>query len=260
MKPNSNHSLTVDLLGCSNQPAIILYSAYKVATSDDDPAVLWEQLQNKQFSRKIITDELGEEVFSLDSLPQTQFVFIAQGISFKCSSILKKYKFQLNPIQFHVQADEEGANFVTPPGFYKNEHVLEKWLDLQERLNEFYTLCERQGIRKADVIYAHVVGTAYREQLTMGFHAMQQFIDEAMCDQADWELKELATRIYRKMKQEFPSLSERLGIKCWENRSMFCTESLEAYQQCPWKSSRPHKNKIKKMWNAPRSDSLRLIS
>ena len=145
--------------------------------------------------------------------------------------------------------------FVTPPSFKERPEVLARWETLQKDMLSFYDFCTESGIRQEDARFALPMGTVSREQFSMGFQAMQQFLDVRMCERAQWEIREMAWQIYGLMKKAYPQFAKRLGIKCWENRGLACDEDIAAFEACKWSRSRPHKDQLTALWKASRKST-----
>jgi len=260
MKEDNYPRLHVELVGCSNDPIEVLYSAFQLYNSQDSASETWRKIKTGKISRKtmegIMAERLG--IGYTGPLRQVQFIFVVENLSSACSALFNR---QYNSIesgktpQRYLDVTENTNLFITPPSFRENQAVQIKWNDLQNQIVAFYKFCASQGIQPEDARFALPLGTVSKEQFSMGFQTMQQFLDVYMCEKAPWEHREMAWQIFRTMKEAFPSLNARLGIKCWENRNLFCDETHEFYAQCKWSKTRPHKSDLTEMWRLNRKIS-----
>ncbi len=241
--------LNVVFLGCSKDPIEILYSAYRISQSQEDILDIWQQIQEKTISRDemaaYLPERLGNEYPS--SMRQAQFVFMVDHISRISAQLLNCQSTEpekANLICADLQIQHNWQLAVTPPSFQQNQELMNRWFDLQSEITSFYKRCLEMGIGPDDAGFALPQGLLCREQISMSFQAMQQFLDVSMCEQSLWEIKEMSWQIYQVMKKEFPTLAKRLGIKCWENRNLFCDESIDCYETCKWNKTRPHKTHL----------------
>ncbi len=259
MNDNNLPKLNVEFLGCSKDPIEVIYSAFRVCYSRDNAMEIWQGIKNGRISRKTMNDFVAEKLGTghTRALRQVQFVFVIDNVSRACTA-------QFNRHPMGVEGDEmslgcvnfsDGINsFATPPSIQKNRHVFERWIDLQNAIGDFYSYCIEQGVQQEDARFVLPMGTVSREQFSMDFQALQQFLDLRMCESAQWEIRDMSWQIYRIMAKEFPTLATRLGSKCWENRSLYCDEDYKTYEACKWSEVRPHKSDLAALWkNHPKS-------
>lgn len=245
----------VTFLGCSNDPAEVLFSAFRICYSKDDAATTWEKIKSGEIPRETIENFVKDKLGTGHTSPlrQVVFVFVVDNISRACTAQFNRHHIGIEReemSQRYVDFNKGIQSFITPPSIQDDAEALIKWTQLQKSILEFYNFCLERGIKKEDARFALPMATSSREQFTMGFQAMQQFLDVRMCERAQWEIREMAWQMYRVMKKEFPHLAERLGIKCWENRQLYCDEDYAAYQVCKWSKSRPHKQDLAEIWQS----------
>ncbi|OGH01038.1 MAG: thymidylate synthase, flavin-dependent [Candidatus Lambdaproteobacteria bacterium RIFOXYD1_FULL_56_27] len=253
MTKQKNPKLKVQFLGCTQDPVEVIYSAFRICYSKDDAALTWKKIRSGEISHETMETFVSEKLGTGHTSPlrQAQFIFVVDGVSRACTAQFNRHHIGIEReemSQRYVNFHKGIGAFVTPPSFEEHQEVLERWDRLQTEILSFYDLCTQAGIKQEDARFALPMGTVSREQFAMGFQAMQQFLDVRMCERAQWEIRDMAWQIYKIMKKEFPSLAKRLGIKCWENRNLYCDEDYQAYQACKWSRSRPHKNDLSEIW------------
>ena len=253
MKKDNYPKLYVEFLGCSKDPLAILYSAFQINNPRVSASDVWRKLKSGEISRKAMETFVEERIgggFS-DTLRQVQFIFLVNNLSTTSATRFNRHHIGINNddvFQHYLNIDLENQIFVTPPDYSNHKAVLEKWHQLQQDILNFYQYCVHQGIQADDARYALPMGTISKEQFSMGFQGLQQFLDIHLCEMTHWELREMAWQIFHIMKKEFPNLASRLGIKCWENRNLYCNEDHGSYSSCKWCQARPHKNDLTEMW------------
>jgi len=247
-------TLSVSFLGCTKDPVEILYSARKISQSCDDAMEIWQQIQGKSITREEMINYISDrrEYDRFPVFKQAQFVFLVNNISRISALALKRHQVEKEkaetPRQGKRLKNREQIS-LTPPSIQDNPELLKKWTKLQDEMVTLYNSCLELGINKHDAEYVMPQGLLCREQLSMSFQGMQQFLDVKLCEKTAWEIKEMSWQMYHLMKETFPSLADRLGIKCWENRSLFCDEPLEFFKTCVWQQKRPHKSHLNTLWN-----------
>ncbi len=243
----------VTLLGCTKDPLEVLYSACQIYYSQDDAVETWQMIQNSAISREKMVMDIKSKLGTISIFPikQVQFVFLVNNISKVYMTLFDLHQMRTKGEDISKAYFDQNIgvkSFATPPSFQNNQHVLDRWLKLQDEIIHFYKYCSENGIKQEDIGLALPMGTISRQQLSIGFQTMQQFLDIRMCETTHWELKELGWQMYHIIKKEFPTLGERLGIKCWDNRNLYCNEDIEIYKSCKWNKTRPHKNEMIDLW------------
>ncbi len=264
MTKSPTHDLNVTFMGCSKDPIEILYSSYQVKQSQDDAVKIWQQIQSGEISRDTMVGYVSQNSGNnqYPSLKQAQFVFAVDNISQLSTSYFNRQHNELgrNSIsQTYLDFQNKQLAAVTPPSFQDNPGLLEKWSHLQVEIVSFYNYCREQGVDVNDAGFALPRGLRCREQISMSFQAMQRFLDQKMCEKTQWEINGLSWQIFQIMKKEFPTLAKRLGIKCWENRNLFCDESRQKYETCKWQKSRPHKDDLNSLWVGDNNMSSQVV-
>jgi thymidylate synthase (FAD) len=244
--------LKVTFLGCSTDPVQIIFSAFRMCYSRDDAAETWRKIQDGEISHeamiKFLSDKLGTGHTS--PLRQAQFVFVVDNISRAATAQFNRHHVGIERSEMSQRYVDFGRGikqFVTPDTFKKHPEVMKAWEALEHQIKEFYSKCTVDYyIPQEDARYALPMATISREQFSMGFQAMQQFLDVRLCSRAQKEIRSMAKQILQIMKKEFPELAKRLGCKCWENRGLFCDEDKVVYSLCRWSRTRPHKSDIER--------------
>jgi len=239
-------------MGCSKDPIEIHYASYQIRQSPDDAVKIWQRIQSGEISRDTMVGHAARNLGN-NPLPlkQAQFIFAVDNISQLCISYFNRPLSESNNNSIshdYLDLKSRSQTAVIPPSFQASPELLAKWAHLQSEIVTFYNYCREQGIDANDAGFALPRGLRCREQISMSFQALQRFLDQKMCQKTQWEINGLSWQIYQIMKEEFPTLAKRLGIKCWENRNLFCDESQQIYKSCKWHKSRPHKDDLNSLW------------
>ncbi len=243
--------LSVSFLGCSVIPNEIVYLAQKIRHDEENPNQLWQSIQNGDIAKFKLEKLNGKS--STKQLDQAQFLFLVKNISITTyNKVVKEYsKFVELSDYLERAADLGRLRFVVPPAVLSNHKVKTKWQHLHKEIIKFFHLCTDQGLSIAQSGLSLPMVSLPQDLLAFDFQTLQHFLDNAMCEQSTWEIKTLAWELYEVMKSEFRILSQRLGIKCWENRQIVCNESLSAYNQCRFgKGIRPHNSSLNSILQA----------
>ncbi len=240
--------LAVSFLGCSAVPHEIMYLAQNIRHDEEDPHQLWYSIQRGAISEFEL--EKHSDNTSNKQTDQAQFLFLVKNISIATyNNVVSEYSKIIGPRNYSKQLSNLAKlQFVVPPALLSDNKVIAQWQHLQKEVVKFIHLCASRGLSISDYKLSLPMVALPRDLLAFDFKTLQSFLDSAMCEQSGWEIKTLAWELYEVMKTEFKILSQRLGIKCWENRQTVCDESLQAYNQCRFgKSVRPHQSSLKTM-------------
>lgn len=246
MTDNLYPSLNIQFLGCSKDPMEILFSAFKVFNSNDNPQKTWKDIQCGVISKEYIRRTIGEiePKLTANVYRKVQFVFLVKNISTIGQTHLNQLGRKFNQEALIIPENslpEKSQLFIIPPELKNQPEVMKRFDKIQNEVASLIDHCRKSDISGQNINYLLPQGTANTVQLAIGFNEMQLFLDEQLCEEAEWEISDLSWQIYHIMKKEFPTLADRLGPKCWENRHLFCDNAYESYQNCKWSQSRSHK-------------------
>lgn len=249
MSLNRQTDLNVEFLGCSKDPVEIFYSAYLQTRSTSPPAQIWKNIKERkidyQSMRSCLKKTMPDAQFVAHS--QVYFVFVLNNISTYFLNRLTRQRLGLEcdeeicPSPAFMELDKP---FLTPPDFKKDRSILSQWNRIQNAIISFYQECLQKGIRDEDARLVVPEAAVSRKQVSLSYRMMQHFLDQSMCHEEYWEANVIAWQIYQIITVEFPTLAEKLGIKCWENRNLYCDQSLKSYSTCRYSDSRPHKSNL----------------
>lgn len=235
----------VTFLGCSKDPVEIAYSTLSIRESNQSPRMIWQEIQTGDISREAMWRLLARHGIALSQHIDNSvyFLFVIDDLSSAAMGSLNQSLAELGAFLIPNSVTKnlsEPTGMVTPPSIQKHPELMRRWNHISKELVEFYYQCEKEDVDDAERRLILPLGTSIREQYSLTFQSIQALLDIYMCEAMDWELKQMAWEIYDSMKIEFPSLSNRLGVRCWENRNLFCDKEYDVYQACYWKDQRPH--------------------
>lgn len=251
-------ALKIQLLGCTRNPVKICYSAFQISIDPNNRFTLWNERHLPELTTSAMLRELPDSIKNLqkEKLKRLHFVFFAENISHKGISELRRYH-QITDLEKYLQSgsnDQPEVNgFLTPESFAGNKRITKRWNKLQKEMHLFYKYCLENGIAHKEIEPCLPTGALATGQYSMSFQTLQYFLENGMCREAFPEVRELSWQIYDEMKKEFPSLAQKLGVKCWENRRLFCDEKPATYHGCKYSKSRPHRNDLSGFWNKSNS-------
>jgi hypothetical protein len=253
--------LQVRFLGCSQSLTEVLYSSMILRHAPDQAFEIWEEIRRGD----ITTTAMQRMVWGRaarnypQQLRHNVFIFGVDHISLAGAALY-------NPYQIAVIRDSHttwrtdnnhraDSRYVLPPTYRRQPDIMAGWVKLQAEIDAFQSLCRDCNISPAEAGVALPLATSLRSQFIVEFKGLQSFIDDAMCEKSQWEIREMGRQIVEIMQAEFPILAERLGAKCSENRNLCCEEPYDDYVACRWYAIRPHRKDLE-MVLAPKLSSL----
>jgi thymidylate synthase (FAD) len=226
----------------------ILYTAYRICYSSKPVSEIREEIKSGKITETQIKKFLRERFKTGHTSPlrQLHFVFTIEGVSRVLTAQFNRHTVGVDRCEMSQRYIKIKNNpYVTPFNITDNKKAEELFGTNMATDFEDYNNLIDMGINQEDARYMLPMGTESREQFSISFEALQNFLDVRLCEKAQWEIRDAAWKIYKIMRKNFPFLSSALGIKCWSNRLGYCNEA----KKCDvWGKKRPNKEELMKLW------------
>lgn len=220
--------MIVKLLKFTNEPEKTCAIAGRLCYS----AVGIEELTTKLNQEKI-EDILKRIIKSghLSVLEHASFTFGIEGVSRALLAQLTRHRIA----SFSVQSQryvkfKNGVDFVIPPSIEKNKKLLKEYKEFLKTSQECYTKLVDAGILAEDARYVLPNASATKIILTMNARELRHFFALRCCNRAQWEIRDMACRMFKLAKDAAPVLFAEAGPDCV---SIGCTEMSPC--GTPWK-------------------------
>lgn len=92
--------------------------------------------------------------------------------------------------------------------------MLERYRELCALSKAFYEDCLAEGIPAEDARYGNVEGSRTNLVMTMNARSLGHFLKLRSCRRAQWEIRELAMKIYKIMVKQMPDVFRKSGPGC----------------------------------------------
>ncbi|WP_456419221.1 FAD-dependent thymidylate synthase [Thermovibrio sp.] len=171
--------------------------------------------------------ELEEEK---ELLRHSSFTFLVDGISRACSHQLVRHR----PASYSQQSQRYVAMKNFP--YVEPETVREvkvevdgremEFKDLMELIGKFYEGLVEKGVPKEDARFVLPNACTTRIVFTMNGEELVHFLRLRTCSRAQWEIREMAVKILRILREKFPGLFDRVGPNCYYLG--YCTEGKKS--------------------------------
>jgi thymidylate synthase (FAD) len=227
----------VELLAHTQNPKEVIYAAARQCYSKLGAFEIYAQ------TKKVSSAKLKEFITHLmqrgheSPLEHVSFTFAIEGVSRVCTHQLVRHRIASYSQQSQRYVSMENFGFVTPPLIAKNKEAkakfqaaianilkncgeLKKILEADKKLN-------REKINE-DVRFLLPGACDTKIVVTMNARELIHFFGERLCLRAQWEIRELAAKMYVHCKKVVPEIFSAVGPKCKLHK--FCPEHNES---CP---------------------------
>ncbi|WP_457680509.1 FAD-dependent thymidylate synthase [Thermovibrio sp.] len=163
-------------------------------------------------------------------LRHSHFTFLVDGISRACSHQLVRHR----PASYSQQSQRyvamKGFPFVEPESVKGvrvkvNEKEL-SFKELMELIGKFYEGLVDAGVPKEDARFVLPNACTTRIVFTMNGEELVHFLRLRTCSRAQWEIREMAIKILKTLRNKFPGLFEHVGPNCYYLG--YCTEGKKS--------------------------------
>lgn len=206
--------MKVELINCTDNPVQTIDRCASICYDSD-----WKKSDGKIMKNCIKSGHLSVT-------EHTSFTFYIDGISRACSHQLVRHRTGKYTQRSQRYIVEDDFGYIVPKSILKNSDVYSAYRSTMNRINWFYSYALRNGIKEEDARY--VLPNACETQLyvTFDFRNLMHFMNERLCTNAQWEIRELARRMKDEVVKLYPELADYLVPKCQIHKDYpFCTEN-----------------------------------
>lgn len=229
--------MEVKLLSYTNDPQKVIYSAARQCYSKLSAYQIYSD-QEKELSEKLkkFISHLVQRGH-LSPLEHVNFTYAASGLSRVCTHQLVRHRIASYSQQSQRYVSMDDFKFITPQSIKNNKEAEEKFMEVIEYLKGKYgqirkileknSKLDKEKINQ-DLRFLLPQGCQTKIVVTMNSRQLLHFFSERLCLRAQWEIRELATRMLTLAKKVLPEVFDIGGAKC--KNLDFCPESAD---DCP---------------------------
>ncbi|KXA92148.1 hypothetical protein AKJ65_07985 [candidate division MSBL1 archaeon SCGC-AAA259E19] len=142
------------------------------------------------------------------------FTFSVEGISRACSHQLVRHRIASysQQSQRYVRPDEE--RYVIPPSVKRDSSALEKYKSAMKEAWEAYKGLIEEGVSREDSRFVLPNATETNIVVTMNARSLLNFFELRTCMHAQWEIRAVANRMLKEVKEVAPTIFEDAGPPC----------------------------------------------
>ena len=215
--------MKVKLLSFTHKPKEVIYAAARQCYSKLGAGEIFYE------STKVPSKKLKDFIEHLmargheSPLEHVSFTFAIDGVSRVCTHQLVRHRIASYSQQSQRYVSMENFKFVTPPMILKNKEANKKFVqtvnDLLKQCEELKKILEkdtslnREKINE-DVRFLLPGACDTKIVVTMNCRELLHFFAERTCLRAQWEIRELAGKMYSLCKNTLPEVFIFGGPKC----------------------------------------------
>ncbi len=229
--------MDVKLLSYTNNPKKVIYAAARQCYSKLSAHQIYSGQQ------KITSKKLKKFISHLvkrghlSPLEHVNFTYSAIGLSRVCTHQLVRHRIASYSQQSQRYVSMDDFEFIIPQAIKNNKEAAEKFREVIEYLKDKYgqireileknSKLDKEKINQ-DLRFLLPQGCQTKIVITMNSRQLLHFFSERLCLRAQWEIRELATKMLILAKKALPGVFDIAGAKC--KNLGFCPESAD---DCP---------------------------
>lgn len=176
-----------------------------------------EELKEK--TTKEVRDRLIEQVIGsghTSTIEHASFTFGIEGISRACSHQLVRHRIASysQQSQRYVDLSKEELGYIEPPEIAKDKQKSEDFKQIMEVLESKYKDLLERGVKPEDARYILPNACQTKIVVSMNARSFLNFFEKRTCQRAQWEIRNMANEMLKKVKEVAPKIFENAGPSC----------------------------------------------
>lgn len=143
------------------------------------------------------------------------FTFAIEGVSRALTHQLVRHRIaSYNQQSQRYVKFRENFEYITPSSINDNHSIKQKFDSFISNIHDFYNQMLEQGIEAEDARYILPNAAETKIIVTMNARELLHFFTVRCCNRAQWEIRDLATRMLKQVKKVSPIVFEKAGPSC----------------------------------------------
>ncbi|MFN2268708.1 MAG: FAD-dependent thymidylate synthase [Desulfonatronovibrio sp.] len=223
--------LQVKLLAGTPNAMSLIYAAFRQCYSPGFVGDLWPRLVSGEVNSN---DQAGFIAKVLESghdspVEHVSYSFAVEGISRALTHQLVRHRIASYSQQSQRYVDESDFDYIVPPSIAKVPEARKKFEEFMAAVGENYIdlkkiLQDHGRGKKANEDARFVLPQAAESKivLTMNCRSLIHFFELRCCERAQWEIRKMAWKMLKILRQELPVIFSKAGPRC--ERLGYCPE------------------------------------
>ena len=220
--------MKVKLLRYTADAELLCGAAALTSTRSGSPSEILEKMDSGTAER-IIKRVTGYGHVSV--IEHASFTFSIEGVSRAMTHQLVRHRIAsyTQQSQRYVTYDTL-EKYVTPRSIADNVEAKKMFDGTLEKISETYQKLLKLGISKEDARFILPNAAKTNIIVTMNARELRHFFNLRCCVRSQWEIREVATEMFRQVKKVAPALFENAGPSCVELG--YCPEGKMKPPEC----------------------------
>ena len=204
-------SVFVKLIASTPDAAKIVAAAAKICYSPSGAVEILDGLDDKKISSFL---KMLRDSGHLSPFEHVSFTFAIEGISRVATHQLVRHRMASYSQQSQRYVGMDGQSCIVPPSVASIPQVAEIFAKQAESAWKCYDELVKAGVPKEDARFILPHGAESRIVVTMNARELHHFFALRLCRRAQWEIRELAVRMFVLARKAAPELFETGGPSC----------------------------------------------
>jgi thymidylate synthase (FAD) len=201
--------MRVQIIAHTPEPEQVVAAAARLCYSQVGAEKLLERLTLQEVDKLLYR---LEESGHLSPFEHVSFTFSIGGVSRALSHQLVRHRIASYSQQSQRYVSQKQFNYITPPSL--EGETLEVFNRQMEFLQEAYTKLVALGIPREDARYLLPNACETKLVVTMNCRSLYNFFELRCCQRAQWEIRELASKMLELVQKVAPRLFAHAGPTC----------------------------------------------
>jgi len=184
------------------------------------------------------------------AIEHISFTFDIRELSIAASREFLEHRIASHTGRSTRYKEEGGFSYYTPPEIKGSAEALEVYEKAMEAADQAYKKLREMGVKRESRRYVLPMALHCRYLWTVNARALINFLGLRLCVRASPEMRELARKVHRIVKDIYPEIFD--DIDCRGRTMGACPENkVREGFPCPYKSGRryvPTKEEVKSRW------------
>lgn len=204
--------MKVRLIKHTEQPEKMVAVAARLCYSPVGVDELLEEM-NEEEIKKLVRFVIKSG--HLSTTEHISFTFGIEGVSRALTHQLVRHRLaSFNQQSQRYVKFEDGFKYIIPPTIKDNVDARRKFDNLTKDSHDLYRELLKMGVEAEDARYVLPNASESKILVTMNGRELMHFFTVRCCNRAQWEIREMAISMLKKVKKVAPVVFEKAGPNC----------------------------------------------
>lgn len=204
--------MKVNLVKYTQEPEKVIAIAARLCYSPVGVKELEDELSDEDIEKLVrFVIKSGHH----STVEHAHFTFAVEGVSRALTHQLVRHRVaSYNQQSQRYVKFKDNFEYITPPTIEKDKNSKEKYDSLISSIHSLYIEMLDRGIEPEDARYILPNASETKIIVSMNARELLHFFTVRCCNRAQWEIRELATRMLKLVKKVAPIVFEKAGPNC----------------------------------------------